>query len=144
MNKPFFINWQDEFIQGEALIDEQHRAVLATINSFHYFLQQGQGVEALMPTVNILVRYIGFHMKTEEGLLRAAEYPGLADYIVDSDNVTDEFMAICQLAIDNQNPDGLLVFIREWWHSHLELHHKTTPYLMNCAGQYCRVDAHTA
>lgn len=63
MTKPLLINWQDEFIQGDALVDEQHRAIIATINSFHYFLQQGLGIEALMPTVNILASYIAFHMK---------------------------------------------------------------------------------
>ena len=140
MNKPLFINWQDEFIQGEQLIDEQHRAVLATINSFHYFLQQGLGIEALMPTVNILVSYLKFHMKTEEGILRGAHYPDLASYIAMNNESTDEFMAVCQLAIDAQHPDGLLLFLKEWWQSHLEMHEKTTPYIVNYTGQYCRLD----
>ncbi|MBL4637758.1 MAG: chemotaxis protein [Proteobacteria bacterium] len=140
MNKPLFINWQDEFIQGEQLIDEQHRAVLATINSFHYFLQQGLGIEALMPTVNILVSYLKFHMKTEEGILRGARYPELASYIAMNNESTDEFMAVCQLAIDEQSPDGLLLFLKEWWQSHLEMHEKTTPYIVNYTGQYCRLD----
>lgn len=140
MNKPFFINWQDDFIQGEALVDEQHRAVLATINSFHYFLQQGLGVEALMPTVNILVSYLRFHMKTEEGILRGSHYPDLDDYIAVSNELTEEFMAICQLAIDDQNPDDLLQFLKAWWQSHLKMHEKTTPFLVNFTGQYCRVD----
>jgi len=140
MTKPLLITWQDEFFQGEALIDEQHRAILATINSFHYFLQQGLGVEALMPTVNILVSYLRFHMKTEEGILRGADYPDLANYIAISNELTDEFMGVCQLAIDDQSPDGVLQFLSAWWQSHLESHEKTTPFLVNFTGQYCRVD----
>lgn len=140
MDKPLLINWQDDFLQGAALIDEQHRAVTATINSFHYFLNQGQDVETLMPTVNILISYLRFHMTTEEGILRAADYPNLEQYIESSHEAIKGLREGCQRAIDEQDPSRVLLFLKEWWRLHLEMHDELLPYITLSDGEYCRLD----
>ena len=61
MGKPLYLGWRDEFSQdGGFIIDEQHHGVLASINSLHYFLQQGHGLEALLPTAKIVLQYLQF------------------------------------------------------------------------------------
>ena len=40
-NRHAYIHWQESDEQGEMIIDEQHRAIVATINSFYNFLPQG-------------------------------------------------------------------------------------------------------
>jgi hemerythrin len=142
VSKPLYIVWQDAFMQGESIIDEQHRGVLATVNSLHYFLQQGQGLEALMPTVKILVSYLMFHFKTEEGILRATEYPDIARYNRYANESVDEFKRICRQSITYKDPEEVLLFLKNWWYRHLEMHEQITPYLHNWRGEYCRVDQH--
>jgi hemerythrin len=129
-------------MQGESIIDEQHRGVLATINSLHYFLQQEQGLEALMPTVKILISYLMFHFKTEEGILRATEYPDMDEYNHYVKETVDEFKHICQQSTRYKEPEQVLIFLKDWWHRHLEMHEHISPYLHNWSGEYCRVDQH--
>jgi len=135
-----YIVWQDSFIQDEGILDEQHHALLATINSLHYFLRQGQGLDVLMPTVKILFNYLRFHSKTEEGILRAAKYPRLAEYIDESEEMISDFKAICRDSLVHKEPDQVLLFLRQWWQKHLESHEELALYLTDSSGQYCRLD----
>ena len=64
-NSMLYIVWNDINKLGIPIIDEQHRGIVATINSFHYFIQEGHGLEALKPTLNILEQYTCIHFKTE-------------------------------------------------------------------------------
>ncbi|HDY84646.1 hypothetical protein LCGC14_0484350 [marine sediment metagenome] len=140
MKKTLYIIWQESFEQDESIIDEQHHALLATINSLHYFLQQGHALEILMPTVKLLLSYLRFHNSTEEGILRAADYPHLDEYIKKNEKVIIEFKAICREALFNKEPDLVLRFLKKWWIAHLEMHDNIKLYISDASGQYCRVD----
>lgn len=139
MKSNLYIIWQDSFIQDESILDEQHHALLATINSLHYFLQQGQGLEVLMPTVKILVAYLRFHSKTEEGVLRAANYPDIEKYVQESEDMVKNFKDICREALLHKDPDPVLLFLGKWWRSHIDNHQEMALYLTDSSGKYCRV-----
>lgn len=123
MRKPLYLGWQDEFSQDDGLIiDEQHRGILASINSLHYFLQQGHGLEALVPTIKIVLQYIQFHAKTEEGILRESGYPEIEDYIAQAEQAVEDYKRACKEALANKDPQYLLIYLRDWWRAHLEQH----------------------
>ncbi len=140
MTKPLYIVWHDSFIQDEPIIDEQHRGVLATINTLHYFLQQGHGLDVLMPTIKICLSYMKFHAKTEEGILRAANYPKLNEYIQHNEKIVEDFKQVCREALLHKEPDSVLRFLRKWWQNHMALHEEITPSLVDYVGQFCRID----
>lgn len=140
MKNTLYIVWQKPFEQDDSILDEQHRALIATINSLHYFIQQGHALELLMPTVKLVFSYLRFHNSTEEGILRAAEYPKLEEYIQNNENVIVELKAVCREAMLNREPDLVLKFLNKWWMSHLEAHDNIKLYITDASGQYCRVD----
>jgi len=140
MTNNLYIIWQDSLVQDSGIVDEQHHALLATINSLHYFLQQGQGLDVLMPTVKILVNYLRFHHKTEEGILRSADYPKLNDYIQHSEETVKDFKLVCKEALAHKEPEHVLRFLRSWWQDHIEEHGELTPYLNSSTKGYCRID----
>lgn len=140
MSNTLYIIWQESFNQDDSILDEQHHALLATINSLHYFLQQGHALELLMPTVTILLNYFRFHNSTEEGILRAADYPELNEYIKDNERMIIEFKALCRKAIEHKEPDLILQFLKNWWVSHMAVHDNLIPYIKDSTGQYCRVN----
>ncbi len=140
MKNNLYIIWQDSFIQDQGILDEQHHALLATINSLHYFLQQGQGLDILMPTVKILVNYLRFHSKTEEGILRAENYPKLAEYIKKDEEMFEDFKRVCRDALEHKEPERVLLFLKVWWQNHIESHEEMALYLTDSAGKYCRLD----
>jgi hemerythrin-like metal-binding protein len=130
MSKPLYIVWQDDFDQGEGIIDEQHRGVIATINSLNHFLQQGHGLEVLMPTVKICLSYMNFHASTEETILKAADYPEIEEFIEANKQVVVDFKAVCREAMLNKEPVLVLQFLKRWWQAHLEQHQKTNEFLI--------------
>lgn len=70
-NPTLYIVWDNKTNIGVPIIDEQHRGIIATLNSLHYFIQQERGLEALQ----IMSKYIGFYLKTEEMILGECNYP---------------------------------------------------------------------
>jgi hemerythrin len=139
-NHPLYIVWQESFTQGEPIIDEQHHGLLATINTLHYFIQQGYELRDLLPTIKILISFLVFHYKTEEGILRSTEYPDIASYDAQMNQVIDDFKLVCEKARKEQSPELVLGYLKRWWSQHLEHHKRMTPFLHNWSGEYCRVD----
>jgi hemerythrin len=121
IQQPLYIVWQDKFVQDEPIIDEQHRGAIAIINSLHYFIQQGYGLKDLMPTVNVLKSYLNFHFKTEQGILHAMESPLLQQYRDEANKIIDEFDIQCRLGLREDDAQVLLVFLKDWWKTHLKL-----------------------
>lgn len=140
MEKPLYIVWQDSFEQGNAIIDEQHRGVLATVNSLNYFLKQGASLKDLMPTIKMLVNYLMFHYRTEEGILNASEYPNMDEYTDKTSARMGDFKKACEEAIIQDEPEIVLQFLGEWWQRHVAYHEEFSPFLTEWTGEYCRVD----
>jgi len=54
MKNILYIVWSDNNSVGIPIIDEQHRGIISTINSLHFFIQAGHGDEILKPTLIML------------------------------------------------------------------------------------------
>ncbi len=69
-----YADWSDRLEIGLPLIDEQHKRFFDLAASF-----SGNGDEVrVMKTLAILSDYIRSHLRDEEALMAAAQYPGLA------------------------------------------------------------------
>ncbi len=119
MNHMLYIVWNEENELGLPIIDEQHRGIVATINSFHYFIQQGRGLDALRPTLSILEQYTRIHFKTEEALMEQAGFPGFADHVAQHEALMRRTVAIAREATSNQEPEIALAFLKDWWLGHI-------------------------
>lgn len=137
--KPLYIVWQDNFLQHEPIVDEQHRGAVAIVNSLHYFIQQGYPLQHLKPTVNMLKSYLNFHFITEQGILEAMECPLLKQYRAEAIETLKDFDACYLQGISEDDPTVLLICLRNWWQRHLEFHKKITPFLNDWKGDFCRV-----
>jgi len=67
MKNILYIVWSDNNELGIPIIDEQHRAIISTINSLHYFMQPGHGDDIIQPNrrpitvaYNINFKQIGY------------------------------------------------------------------------------------
>ncbi|MDI1308413.1 MAG: hemerythrin family protein [Methylotenera sp.] len=123
MMNVLYIVWKTHDELGIGIIDEQHHAIVATINSLYYFIQEGWGLSALAPTLNIIKSYSNFHFKTEEGILSKAGYEELHKHIVAQKQFTKDVDAAAQEAIAYKDPFILLKFLKDWWVFHLKTEH---------------------
>lgn len=124
MIRPLYIVWKDEFNVNVPIIDEQHRAVVATINSLYYFIQEGWGLNALEPTLRIIKMYSSFHAKTEEGMLAHAQCESIDDHIATQAQFEHNVLEAKEEAMELKDPQILLTFLRKWWLKHLNEEHK--------------------
>lgn len=126
---PLYIVWKDDHSIGVPILDEQHHALVATINSLYFFMQEGWGLSALKPTVDIIVSYSKFHQKTEEGMLTNLGCPDADHHIVSQKNFEKALRESMAEALLYRDPNILLKYLRNWLMSHLQEEHVSyTPY----------------
>ena len=130
MKNTLYIVWKDNNNLGIPIIDEQHRGIISTINSLHYFMQTGHGHEIIKPTMIMLEQYINIHFKTEEALMARANYPALKEHIVLHKELAEKTKKLSINAIRDKDSDMVLRFLKEWWLDHINKEdRKYTPFL---------------
>jgi hemerythrin len=135
MKNTLYIIWSDNNNLDIPIIDEQHRGIVSTINTFHFFTQEGQGIDALKPTLVTLGQYITLHFKTEESLMKEAGYPGFNGHIQLHKELLKKTIDIAKTATLHNDTDAVLKFLREWWLGHINVEdRKYAPYVRNRLG----------
>ncbi|MTI63887.1 chemotaxis protein [Methylophaga sp.] len=137
---PMLLSWHEEFEQHKEIIDEQHRAILASINSVHYlFLKREEN--NLIKHVMMLYSQLQMHFKTELLILRQYESPLVTDYEKQANDFLDALLDVCEVKNLDSQTQELFEKFRIWWKNHLTLHQQITPYLFKWDGEFCRVVA---
>jgi hemerythrin len=135
MKNALYIIWSDNNNLDIPIIDEQHRGIVSTINTFHFFTQEGQGIDALKPTLVALGQYITLHFKAEESLMKEAGYPGFNDHILLHKELLKKTIDIAKAATLHNDTDAVLKFLKEWWLGHINVEdRKYAPYVRNKMG----------
>lgn len=137
---PILMGWQDSFNQHKKIIDEQHRAIITTVNSI-YYLHTKADERNLIKHVMYLYSQLQLHFQTEMHILRQHESPQLASYEKGADAFLDSLLNLCDTYTDESQTQQLFEQFKHWWESHLELHKEITPYLFDWEGEFCRVVA---
>lgn len=137
---PMLITWDDDFSQHKEIIDEQHRAILTTINSIHYLFMKADDTN-IIKHVMILHSQLQMHFQTEMLILKQNESPLLAVYEDEADAFLAELLDICDAPNDEHQTPLLFEKFKNWWDDHLELHKEIKPYLFKWDGEYCRTVA---
>ncbi len=114
-----YIVWSEGNDLGIPIIDEQHRGIVSTINSFHYFIQGGHGLDALKPTLSILAEYTKIHFKTEEALFCETDYPDRDAHLLLHEELMRKTIEIARESTVHGEPEVALVFLKEWWLGHI-------------------------
>jgi hemerythrin len=119
MKNILYIVWSDNNKVGIPIIDEQHRGIISTINSLHYFIQTGHGQEIIKPTMIMLEQYIAVHFKTEEALMAEASYPAFKEHIALHQELVEKTKKLSINMTTNKDSDMVLNFLKEWWLGHI-------------------------
>lgn len=114
-----YIVWSPDNELGIPILDEQHRGIVSTINSFHYFIQGGKGLGALRPTLRILEQYTRIHFTAEEALMKKAGFAGLEAHAERHRLLMQRTVAIARESASDQDAAPVLAFLKHWWLSHI-------------------------
>ncbi len=117
--RSLYIVWKDEFNLGIPIIDEQHRGIVTTINTYHYFLTVGNAETILAPTLITLDQYAKAHFTTEENILEEIKYPELRDHLRLHNELFEKMTIISNEAEAHKDYNIVLNFLRQWWMDHI-------------------------
>lgn len=137
---PLLLSWHEEFEQDKEIIDEQHRAILASINSIYYLFLKGED-NSLIKHLIMLYSQLQMHFKTELLIMRQHESPMVEEYEQHANGLLDSLLDICDVKNIDHQSQTLFEQFKNWWQAHLELHQHITPYLFKWDGEFCRVVA---
>jgi hemerythrin-like metal-binding protein len=130
MSQSLYIIWNDSNNLGIPIVDEQHRGIVSIINSFHHFIQEGHGMDSMVPTIGALEHLIRMHFKTEEALFRKIDFPEYTEHIQAHKKFLQQAQAASTESMTTGDARILLDFLKLWWMTHINREdRKYLPYL---------------
>jgi len=137
MQEALYIVWNAKNELDIPIIDEQHRAIVSTINSLFYFIHEKLTLVALKPTLHILSEYTKIHFTTEELLMEKAGYTEFESHVLLHRQLAERTKAIAQSPLERDSALEVLHFLKDWWLNHINWEdRKYAP----CVQRYLRIE----
>ncbi|MDR1955918.1 MAG: bacteriohemerythrin [Treponema sp.] len=82
MEENILVEWDDRYLVGIGLIDEQHKELIALTNTLYQACLEGDAKAKthFMEAIHSTVDYVRYHFSAEEKLLESVNYPDLAEH----------------------------------------------------------------
>ena len=81
-----FMEWNESYSVGVAVLDAEHRELVATVNELYEAMMKGKGKEVMGKTLERMMDYCKFHFAHEEELFAKTNYPDTAAHKVEHEN----------------------------------------------------------
>jgi hemerythrin len=111
--------WKPEYNLGIPIVDEQHRGVVATINSLYYGMQNKHADTMLRPVIEMINNYTTIHFETEEDFLKKCGYPDLEQHLELHNELKKKLSSVGKKSIWEQDPSQFMEFLKTWWIDHI-------------------------
>jgi hemerythrin-like metal-binding protein len=112
----FSFDWMKLYSVGIGELDRPHQVIMERLNELHEEMVDGNVNEAVSPLIRDLVSLAAEHFATEEKLMEATEFPGLADHRAKHREVSQkvgEFLARHEQG-DKAAYSQIMYFLRNW------------------------------
>lgn len=116
------LTWNHACLVGVRAMDDQHGIMMDALNDLRLALVQGRGRDEISEGLNRLIEFTRMHFISEEQLLEQNGYSGLVQHRAAHQHLLSQ---IEEMALRTQHNDelhmrSLLVFLRDWYMSHIE------------------------
>jgi hemerythrin-like metal-binding protein len=111
--------WKPEYNLGIAIIDEQHRGIVSTINSLFYAMQHEHGHKLLGPIIDMVNDYTQTHFDLEEDFLEHCNYSELDRHRELHGELMETLKKVGRKSLLQQEPLQFLDFLKKWWIDHI-------------------------
>lgn len=85
--------WSDEFLVGVDEIDDQHKALVVSMNRLSAQIASGD-TSGVAETLHFLADYSHFHFGSEERIMRELNYPFINDHIQEHQKFIQQFIRL--------------------------------------------------
>ncbi len=116
-----FIQWQDAYSVGNAVIDRQHRFVINLINELYDGLRDGKDSLEISPFLEKLDKYVRAHFAYEEKYLEDNEYPNKDQHF---ELHKEMKIKALEFSWSGRHPEmepaaEIFDFLKRWWLNHI-------------------------
>jgi len=115
------LTWKENYSVGVKDLDKQHVGLVDTLNQLHAAMMKGQANTVTGSLLRKLVDYTREHFASEESMMAATRFPGLAAHRAKHHELTRqvaEFVGRYERGEISLNLD-LLNFLRDWLTTHI-------------------------
>ena len=113
--------WKPQYSVGIREIDLQHQKLVSLLADLHTAMSEGKGAAAVDKIVQDLITYTRIHLESEERLMAANGYPGLAAHKQEHAKLTNQVVEFYNRS-HSGNPSvaiELMLFLKEWLVNHI-------------------------
>ena len=114
--------WNHACAVGVKAMDEQHAVLMDTLNEIRLALIHGKGREQVNEGLNRLIEFTRMHFASEERLLDEHAFPGSAEHRDAHQKLLAQIEDAALRTQHNDDPHtrSILLFLRDWYMSHIE------------------------
>lgn len=134
--KSLLIGWNEWHELGIPIIDEQHRAIIAEINSLFYILDMRENHEILANILEVIRLESCVHFAVEEDLMKQYSYPDFLTHKAEHTQLSSHLSDITILDEIITNPNKFLNYLKAWWIDHISQEDRTFADFLRNSGQY--------
>jgi hemerythrin len=117
-----FIEWKDEYLIGNPLIDYDHQTLVNLTNELYERVRAGEGQARIADTIRCLIEYVERHFAREEEIFRATDYPDAdahAEKHRQIEKTVRDIAARYQTDPGAIDADEVLAFLQKWLTNHI-------------------------
>lgn len=115
------LQWSDQYLVGDELIDRQHRYLFDLINAFHDAFVERRERREVLRLLTQLIEYAESHFEAEERIMRESCYPGLERHHHAHVRLYEQIFELnAKLEDRSLNPTyDTIAFLRNWLSDHI-------------------------
>lgn len=128
MDEERFVEWDEKYITGVQLFDDQHKELIHFTDELFQSCKQGdtQANAAFKKTAHAAVEYVKKHFSAEEKMFENIKYPLAAEHKRQHEAFIKRVLDDVKMFEDGKDmvPLAFARFLREWILTHIACHDK--------------------
>lgn len=115
------LSWNEQYLIGQATIDEEHKMLFRLINDFHSHWMEKRDRQDIARVLNRLIQYGEQHFRDEERIMAEEGYPKLAEHRAIHEKLVDEIFKLNEELADKSQllERDMTKFLKQWLVDHI-------------------------
>lgn len=115
------LSWNDQYLIGQATIDDEHKMLFRLINDFHTHWSENRDRRDIARVLNQLIQYGELHFQDEERIMAQEGYPELESHRRIHEKLIDEIFKLNEELADQSRllERDMTKFLKQWLVDHI-------------------------
>ncbi|MDR3161296.1 MAG: bacteriohemerythrin [Spirochaetaceae bacterium] len=128
MSGNVIVEWDDRYLVGIPLVDDQHKELIRLTNTLYESCLQGDEAAraSFKEAIRATVEYVKFHFGAEEQILKNVNYPGFAIHKKEHEEFVKQVLEEVKNFEEGKKfvPNLFVRFLRDWTLTHIAVSDK--------------------